>query len=55
MARGLCFWILMLLWAVGFGYTTYAIGWNHYGLGNVMLFLLIGLLGWQVYGPALKG
>ena len=53
MTRSAIFWILMLLWLI-FGIWT---AWPSYYLvgGNVMLFFLIGLLGWQVYGAAIKG
>ena len=53
MTRGLVFWILMLLWLV-FGLwvsypSMYLIG------GSLMLFLLLVLLGWQVFGPPIHG
>ncbi len=54
MTLGLAFWVLMLIWAVfggllhfGFVATAYA------GIGTVLLFVLFGLLGWQVFGPPL--
>jgi hypothetical protein len=54
MSLGLAFWILMLIWLV------FGIGW-HFGwfgplapFGAVLLlFVLFGLLGWQVFGPPL--
>lgn len=54
MTLGLCFWILMLIWAV-FGTLV------HFGYGGpwgasvntVLLFVLFGLLGWQVFGAPL--
>jgi cell shape-determining protein MreD len=56
MTRALAFWILMLLWLV-FGIAE-RMGWvgAPYGLlgGIVMLFILFGLLGWQVFGPPLR-
>ena len=55
MTLGLAFWVLMLIWAVfglllHFGLVggAYAIGGN-----AVLLFVLFGLLGWQVFGPPL--
>jgi hypothetical protein len=57
MSLGLAFWILMLIWLI-FGlyfgyqstaYSPYLIG------GNLMLFVLLLLLGWQVFGPPLRG
>ena len=57
MTRGLIFWVLMLIWFVfslavfgGFIGGTYALG------GNALLhFILFLLLGWQVYGPPVRG
>jgi len=55
MTLGLCYWVLMLIWLVfglawHFGYVTgaYAVGG-----GNLLLFILFLLLGWQVFGPPL--
>lgn len=54
MTRGLLFWILMLLWLL------LSLYWN-WGGGYVVLatplliFLLLALLGWQVFGPPIKG
>ncbi len=59
MQKGLLFWILMLFWLVvglwgfwpvgGAGIAFGAIGWG------LVLFLLIGLLGWKVFGAPLQG
>lgn len=57
MTRGLIFWVLMLIWLV------FGIVWHFgfvgppYGVlgGVVLLFILFGLLGWQVFGPPIKG
>jgi len=60
MSRGLIFWVLMLLWLL-FGVLVF---WPRGGggamafapLGGTLLqFVLFGLLGWQVFGPAVKG
>lgn len=55
MTRGLCFWILILLWLV------LALAWHFavwptaaWGVA-VIPFLLFLLLGWQVFGPPLRG
>ncbi len=59
MQKGLLFWILMLLWllvgvwgiwpATG-GIVPYGtVGWG------LVLFLLVSLLGWKVFGPPLQG
>jgi hypothetical protein len=54
MSRGLLFWVLMILWVilgiyVGFGGGYLVIG------GNVLLFILLALLGWGIYGPPIHG
>jgi hypothetical protein len=60
MSIGLLFWILMLLWLL-FGLvlhwsptTTGAFGpygvWGH----NLLLFVLLFLVGWQVFGAPIK-
>ena len=58
MSFGLCFYILMLIWFV-FGVIT---AWpgspiGHYGgFGNsLLLFILLLLLGWKVFGAPLHG
>jgi hypothetical protein len=57
MTRGLIFWVLMLIWLV-WGIVWQAGGINpQYGVwgGGVLLFLLFGLVGWQVFGPPIRG
>lgn len=56
MSRGLAFWILMLLWLVlGLAWQFGFIG-RPWGAGLALVpFLLFGLVGWQVFGPPLKG
>ncbi len=56
MTMGLCYWILMLLWLIGalrpwFGPTKPA--WGSV-VGDIVLFILLLLLGWQVYGAPIK-
>ena len=57
MTLALAFWILMLIWLV------FGILW-HFALfsqtvgvlgGVVLLFILFAMLGWQVFGPPIKG
>lgn len=53
MSFALAFWILMLVWLV-FGLALhfgYAPMWG----GSVLLFVLMLLLGWKVFGPPLHG
>jgi len=60
MTLGLAFWILMIIWLVFglyFGYRQPASPpWGHYLLGgNLLLFILLLLLGWAVFGAPLRG
>lgn len=51
MTFALAFWILMLLWLV-FGPAWQTGNWPHIG-ASLLLFLLILLLGWRVFGQPL--
>lgn len=58
MTLELCFWILMLIWAIFF--CTWTFGGTFVGpygpMGNsLLIFVLFCLLGWKVFGPALHG
>lgn len=57
MTKGMLFWILMLLWLI-FGLWVHwdAIEGGHYRVvgGNLMLFVLLGLLGWKVFGSPVQ-
>jgi hypothetical protein len=57
MSIGLAFWVLMLVWLV------FGIGW-HFGFvpgtvapwaNGLLIFILLGLLGWHSFGPPLHG
>jgi len=55
MSIGLAFYVLMLIWLVfgilsHFGYVAGVYGAT---ANAVLLFILFGLLGWQVFGPPL--
>lgn len=52
MPMGVIFWILMLLWLV---YGMYR-DWPNYPIAghNLLLFVVVSLLGWQVFGPAIR-
>jgi len=56
MARGLMFWVLMLIWFV-FGVLSYVgvVGAYVFAGNAVLVFILFLLLGWQVYGPPVRG
>ena len=50
MSIGLLFWILMILWLLGWGYQR---PWNVVGFGwgvDLLLFILLFLLGWHDFG-----
>lgn len=55
MSIGILFWILMIIWVVFWGatrvgpYNTYA------PYGNILLLVLLGLLGWGVFGAPIRG
>jgi hypothetical protein len=59
MQIGLLYWILMLIWLV-FGLAWNWPGYNRVGpygpIGNgILLFILLLLLGWKVFGEPLHG
>jgi hypothetical protein len=54
MSRGLLFWILMILWFLSWFAASAWPGFPVWG-SNALAFVLFALLGWQVYGPALRG
>lgn len=57
MTIGLPFWILMIIWLV-FGFLVYwpAAGARLYPVGgHLLLWILLALLGWKVFGPAIHG
>lgn len=58
MTRATIFWFLVLLWAISFLMAVFGRGdyvlWAVRG-SEVLTLILFSLLGWQVYGPAIKG
>lgn len=52
MPRSLIFWILMLLWLLSWVGPWRTSLWY---ASPLLEFILFGLLGWAVYGPAVKG
>lgn len=57
MSIGLCFWVIFIVAIVFFGALIgglfYGAGYSH--IGNVVEIVLIFLLGWQVFGPPIRG
>lgn len=58
MQLSLLFWILMLLWLVLGVAPNWPSGnqasWRPFG-GSLLLFVLIAMLGWKTFGPAVHG
>jgi hypothetical protein len=54
MTRGLCYWVLMLISLVlGFVLHVGYFGGRFVWGGDLLLFILLLLLGWKVFGPPL--
>jgi hypothetical protein len=58
MTRGLLFWVIwvvcVLVW-LGVNFGAVGGGLGRYAGGGVIEFILFGLLGWQVFGPVIRG
>jgi hypothetical protein len=55
MSLGLLFWILMLLWLVGYGYGASRLPFTPWTVGpNILLFILLLILGWKVFGSPIQ-
>ena len=57
MSTALLFWVLMILWLI-FGIVQFwpATGTRPWPLGgHVLIWILLALLGWRVFGAALHG
>jgi hypothetical protein len=55
MTRGLAFWVLMLIWLVlGIAWHFALFAGAIFGVALIP-FLLFALVGWQVFGPPLRG
>jgi hypothetical protein len=56
MSLSLCYWIVMLVWLVFGLWANWPTGGNVRPLGgSLMLFLLLVLLGWKVFGAPIHG
>jgi hypothetical protein len=57
MPLGVAFWVIMIVWFV-FGlilhFGVVATGVWGGTVSSVLLFVLFGILGWQVFGPAIR-
>ena len=57
MQIGILFWVIMIIWFLFGLYSNRSdfIGGNYqYVGGNLILFVLLALIGWQVFGPLLR-
>lgn len=57
MPMGVLFWVLMIIWLIFGLYRNRAdFGRGDYGVlgGNLILFLLLAIIGWKVFGPVLQ-
>jgi len=55
---GVLFWLLMILWLLfGLYWNRSDIRGGNYGIagGNMMLFILLLILGWKVFGSPIQG
>lgn len=58
MTLGFLFWLLMILWLLfGLYWNRTDIQGGNYGIlgGNLLLFVLLFLLGWKVFGFVIQG
>lgn len=58
MTIGFLFWLLMILWFLfGLYWNRSTIQGGDYGIvgGNLMLFVLLFLLGWKIFGFPIQG
>ncbi|VEB37271.1 hypothetical protein [Legionella cherrii] len=54
MPIGVLFWVLMLIWLLfGLYWHRNEFSRGSYGIvgGNIMLFILLAIIGWKVFGP----
>lgn len=55
MPMGILFWVLMILWALScFGWYWYPADRRYGGGFAFLLFIVIALLGWRVFGAVLQ-
>ena len=52
MSIGLLFWVIMVVGLL-FGFYTNRATAGSWAMNNLVLWVLLALLGWQVFGPAL--
>ncbi len=56
MTRGLIFWVIMLVWIVFFTAVSFGFGGSYAARASgIVELVLFVLLGWNVFGPPIKG
>jgi len=55
MTRGLIYWVIMLLWLLSVIGVHFGVVPGGLIVSTVILFILFCLLGWQVFGPPIRG
>ena len=53
MPLSILFWVLMIVWMV-FGYIGRPANQPWYWPGQIIVFVLLAILGWQVFGAAIR-
>jgi hypothetical protein len=54
MPKGVLFWVIFIICLLFTGWSFYS-SWQYASIGGgLVTFILIGLLGWQVYGPPIQ-
>ena len=59
MTKGMLFWVLMILWLIFGLWISWPVGGGGAAVfaplgSNLLLWILLGLLGWQVFGAAVQ-
>lgn len=54
MSIALAYWILMLLWVVWAAWASWRT-WPVFSPGELLIFALLLILGWRVFGPPIHG
>ena len=57
MSRAVLFWVLMILWLVFGLWSEYTAGQRYpfkRGFGNLLVFILLAIVGWQIFGTPVQ-
>jgi hypothetical protein len=53
MSKGLAFWLIFLIAILFGGWYSYGMGLGYFG-GSLIVFVLIGIIGWAQFGPPIR-